>query len=69
MPPASQPPLLRLRGVRKTFPGVVAVAGADLDVHGGEIVALVGENGAGKSSLIKVISGAHRVRRRWKVIL
>jgi ribose transport system ATP-binding protein len=53
-------PLLALRGVRKTFPGVVAVAGADLDVHAGETVALVGENGAGKSTLIRVIAGAHR---------
>jgi len=52
--------MLRLRGVRKTFPGTVAVAGADLDVLPGEILALVGENGAGKSTLIKMIAGAHR---------
>jgi len=51
--------LLRLTGVRKTFPGVIAVADADLHVTAGEVVALVGENGAGKSTLIKVIAGAH----------
>lgn len=60
MSPSAADPLLRLCGVRKTFPGVVAVAGADLEVRAGEILALVGENGAGKSTLIKVIAGAHR---------
>jgi ABC-type sugar transport system ATPase subunit len=52
------PPLLSLRGVGKSYGAVVAVRDVDLDVRAGEVVALCGDNGAGKSSLIKVISGA-----------
>src|ERR1044072_7059651 len=51
-------PILSLRGIQKRFGAVQALAGADLDVHAGEVVALVGDNGAGKSTLVKVISGA-----------
>ena len=50
-------PALELRGIRKTFPGVVAVDGADLDIFPGEIHALVGENGAGKSTLAAIAFG------------
>jgi ribose transport system ATP-binding protein len=53
-------PLLSMRGIRKSFPGVQALRGVDLDVHAGEVLALLGENGAGKSTLIKVLGGAHR---------
>jgi D-xylose transport system ATP-binding protein len=51
-------PLLRLRGIRKSYGPVRALRGADLDVAAGEVHALVGDNGAGKSTLIKVISGS-----------
>jgi len=50
-------PVVHMEGVVKRFPGVVALAEADLHLYAGEVHALVGENGAGKSSLIKVLSG------------
>ncbi len=52
-----RPPILALRGVHKTFGGVVAIEDFSLDVHAGEIVALVGDNGAGKSTLVKIVAG------------
>jgi ABC-type sugar transport system ATPase subunit len=50
-------PLLRLRGIGKSFGPVHALAGVDLDIPAGKVMALVGDNGAGKSTLIKTISG------------
>ena len=50
-------PALRLRGLRKTFPKVVAVAGVDLDVAQGEVFGLLGPNGAGKTTTLEVIEG------------
>jgi ribose transport system ATP-binding protein len=52
-------PLLRMRGIEKSFPGVLALKGVDLELRHGEVLALLGENGAGKSTLIKVLAGAH----------
>ena len=50
-------PLLVARSVRKTFPGIRALDGVSFDLHAGEVHALVGGNGDGKSTLIKVITG------------
>jgi len=51
--------VLRVEGIKKSFGGVQALKGVDLDIRGGEIHCLAGENGSGKSTLIKVISGVH----------
>jgi ribose transport system ATP-binding protein len=59
----SQSPLLEMRGIEKSFPGVKALRGVDLTVHRGEVLALLGENGAGKSTLIKMLGGAHQPDR------
>ena len=59
--PAANPaePLLSLRGVDKNFGAVQALTKVDLDVPAGQVTALVGDNGAGKSVLIKCIAGIH----------
>jgi simple sugar transport system ATP-binding protein len=50
---------LKLEGIKKSFSGVKALKGVDLEIRKGEIHCLAGENGSGKSTLIKVISGVH----------
>jgi D-xylose transport system ATP-binding protein len=52
-------PLLELKGVFKRFGAVTALNGVDFHVDAGEIMALVGDNGAGKSTMIKTIAGIH----------
>lgn len=52
------PVVLQARGLRKQYGQVVALDGADFEVRAGEILAVIGDNGAGKSSLIKALAGA-----------
>ncbi|MET9727433.1 sugar ABC transporter ATP-binding protein [Streptomyces zaomyceticus] len=61
--PEEHPPLLTMSGITKSFPGVRALDGVDLDVAPGEVHCLLGQNGAGKSTLIKVLAGAHQPDR------
>ncbi len=57
-PPAGRRPILSARNLVRRFGRVVALNGADFDLEPGEILAVIGDNGAGKSSLIKCLSGA-----------
>jgi ABC-type sugar transport system ATPase subunit len=53
--------ILQMKRVVKQFPGVLALDHADLEVRKGEVLAVIGENGAGKSTMMKIISGAYRL--------
>ena len=55
--------LLQLKGIDKAFPGVKALSGAALNVYPGRVMALVGENGAGKSTFIKLLLGLYEPKQ------
>lgn len=67
------PPLVELRGIRKSYGSIEALRGVDLDLHAGECLGLVGDNAAGKSTLTKVLAGtvvpdAGEIRLRGQVL-
>ncbi|WP_428924831.1 ATP-binding cassette domain-containing protein [Marinibacterium sp. SX1] len=51
--------LVRARGITKRFGALTALAGVDMDIRAGEVTALLGDNGAGKTTFVKVLAGAH----------
>lgn len=53
-------PVLSLRGISKSFPGVKALQDVQLDLYPGQVTALIGENGAGKSTIVKVLTGIYQ---------
>ena len=62
-PDTSGAPLIAARGISKSFAGVEVLRDVDLDLQKGEIHALLGENGAGKSTFAKILAGVHRPTR------
>jgi ribose transport system ATP-binding protein len=58
--PETSEPVVRFRNISKEFPGVLAVAGVDLEIMPGEVHVVAGENGAGKSTLMKLLSQVER---------
>ena len=57
---ATEMPLLTLSGISKSFPGVRALSGVDLQLYPGQVTALIGENGAGKSTIVKILTGIYQ---------
>ncbi|MDT7950392.1 MAG: sugar ABC transporter ATP-binding protein [Acetobacteraceae bacterium] len=67
--PDDRTPLLEMRGISKTFPGVKALNGVDLRAWGGEVMSIMGENGAGKSTLMKILSGAYQADPGGEILI
>ena len=59
-PVRAEAAILELAGVSKTFPGVRALSEVDLRLYPGQVTALVGENGAGKSTMVKILTGIYQ---------
>src|SRR5712672_3065463 len=57
--PSGSGPILTLRNISKSFGGTRALTDAQLDLHPGQVTALIGENGAGKSTLVKILTGIY----------
>jgi D-xylose transport system ATP-binding protein len=57
--PPDRQPVLSMHGISKSFGKVQALTDIHLDIHPGEVVAIVGDNGAGKSTLVKILAGVH----------
>ena len=57
---AETTPLLALSGISKSFPGVKALAAVDMQLYPGQVTALIGENGAGKSTIVKILTGIYQ---------
>jgi ABC-type sugar transport system ATPase subunit len=53
------PPLLQALSIAKSFGALQALADVDMEIHAGEVLAILGDNGAGKSTFIKILSGAY----------
>ncbi len=59
-PTTTKPVVVEMRGIDKSFPGVHALKSVRLDLHAGEVLALMGENGAGKSTMMKILTGVYQ---------
>jgi len=58
--PLAEPPVLALEGIKMHFDGIRALDGVELQLPAGQVVALIGENGAGKSTAVKIMTGIYR---------